>query len=226
MQLANFIGRSKKLAAASLVPPELPAPSSSPAPALLGPPAPMFAPSDRPAPIFAPPIIPRPAPGIAYVEPRFSRSATFVGAALPVCGVDVLIVVVQPAILANTLESNLYVIAFQTRFHKTIVLMAQDDDSHVPTYFGPGPIVKALGALPFEIIPWQRMLYRLPRPPSWQLPIPPEPPPDVTGETPHFASSVERLSSEELSVEESLDDAAFEKRRTRIREADLRTTRR
>ncbi|MBA3393714.1 MAG: hypothetical protein H0T89_13785 [Deltaproteobacteria bacterium] len=103
-------------------------------------------------------------------------SASFTGAALPVCGVDVLIVVVQPWILADPHEAQLYVIAFALRFDRTIVLMAQDD-RRVPTYYGPAPIVRALGVLPFEIIPWQRMPYQLPRPRAWQLPIPPEPPP-------------------------------------------------
>ncbi len=103
-------------------------------------------------------------------------SASFTGAALPICGVDVLIVVVKPWILADAHEAQLYVIAFGLRFGRTTVLMAQDD-GRVPTYYGPAQIVRALGVLPFEIIPWQRMTYRLPRPRSWQLPIPPEPPP-------------------------------------------------
>jgi hypothetical protein len=96
---------------------------------------------------------------------------------LPVCGVDVLIVVVKPWILTDEHEAALYVVAFQMRFQRTIVLMAQND-ARVPTYYGPAPIVHALCTLPFEIIPWQRMLYRLPRPRSWQLPIPPEPAPE------------------------------------------------
>lgn len=116
-------------------------------------------------------IIPKPAPGIAYIEPRFSRSASFIGAALPICGIDVLIVVVQPDVLADPHECNLYVIAFQTRFGRAIVLVAQDD-LLVPTYFGPLVIVRALSMLPFDLIPWRRMLYRMPRPKPWQLPIP------------------------------------------------------
>jgi hypothetical protein len=136
--------------------------------------------------MLAPKIIPRPAPGVAYIEPRLARCATFVGAALPVSGIDVLIVVVQPAVLASAFEAHLYVIAFHTRFAKTIVLMAQDD-AHVPTYYGPAGIVQAISRLPFEVIPWQRMLYRAPRPASWQLPIPPEREPEDSIATSTYA---------------------------------------
>lgn len=125
-------------------------------------------------PPVAPSIIPKPAPGVAYIEPQFARAASFVGAALPICGIDVLIVVVRHAVLADPHESNLYVIAFQTRFRRAIVLMAQDE-ALVPTYFGPVPIVRALSSLPFEVIPWRRMVYRMPRPPAWRLPIPADP---------------------------------------------------
>lgn len=135
----------------------------------------------RAAPCSPPPlpfIIPNPAPGIAYIEPRFARStkSTFVGAALPVCGVDVLIVVVQPSVLASSHESALYVIAFQTRFKKTIVLVAQNA-LNVPTFYGPAGIVNVLCTLPLEMIPWRRMQYRVPRGPAWQLPIPRDPAP-------------------------------------------------
>jgi hypothetical protein len=102
--------------------------------------------------------------------------STFTGAALPVCGIDVLVVVVRPWILADAHEAALYIVAFQLRFQRMIVLMAQDD-ARVPTYYGPAAIVHALCALPFEIIPWQPMHYKKPRPRSWQLPIPPEPEP-------------------------------------------------
>lgn len=103
--------------------------------------------------------------------------ATFVGALLPVCGVDVLVVAVQPWILARAEEAKLYVTAFALRFQRTIVLMAQDE-RRVPTYYGPAPIVLALRVLPFEIIPWRRIPYRAAPRRSWKLPIPPEPPPD------------------------------------------------
>lgn len=121
-----------------------------------------------------PPIIPNPAPGIAYIEPQFARTASFIGAVLPICGIDVLIVVVQPSVLADPHEAHLYVIAFQTRFRRAIVLMAQDDALR-PTYFGPEIIVRTLSNLPFEVIPWRRMLYRMPRPAAWKLPIPSDP---------------------------------------------------
>lgn len=101
---------------------------------------------------------------------------TFVGALLPICDVDVLIVVVRPWILAAPHEATLYVTAFALRFQRAIVLMAQDDQ-RVPTYYGPASIVRALRALPFEIIPWRRIPYRPAPPRGWQLPIPPEPPP-------------------------------------------------
>lgn len=102
---------------------------------------------------------------------------TFIGAALPVCGVDVLIVVVKPWILGDEHEAHLYAVAFHLRFHRTIVLAAQDD-AGVPTYWGPPTIVRALCGLPFEIIPWQCMPYRMARPERrWQLPIPADPPP-------------------------------------------------
>jgi hypothetical protein len=103
-------------------------------------------------------------------------TAMFTGALLPVCGVDVLIVAVQPWILASRHESQLYVIAFQLRFRRTIVLMAQDERG-TPTYFGPAGIVGALRTLPFELIPWRRMPYRTAPPRSWKLPIPRDPPP-------------------------------------------------
>ncbi|MDQ3368394.1 MAG: hypothetical protein M3680_23460 [Myxococcota bacterium] len=87
-----------------------------------------------------------------------------------------LIVVVRPWILADPHEVALYVAAFHLRFGIPIVLMAQDE-RRVPTYVGPAAIVRALAVLPFEIIPWQRMPYRKPRPAPWRLPVPPEPVP-------------------------------------------------
>jgi hypothetical protein len=105
-------------------------------------------------------------------------SATFDGAMLPVCGVDVLVVAVQPWVLADPHESQLYVIGFQLRFGRTVVLMARDAD-RVPTFYGPAPIARALGRLPFDLIPWRRYPYRLPRPRTWQLPIPADPQPAV-----------------------------------------------
>lgn len=102
--------------------------------------------------------------------------SSFNGAVMPICGVDVLIVVVRPWVLADLHECQLFVFAFFTRFQRPIVLMAQDDRG-VPHYFGPMAIVRALCALPFEIIPWQRIPYRQPPPRHWMLPIPRDPEP-------------------------------------------------
>ena len=115
---------------------------------------------------------------------------------LPICDVEVLVVVVQQRILFDTYEANLYVSAFNLRFRRTIVLVAQDDQTHVPTYYGPAGVVRALSALPFEMIPWQRMLYRVGKPLSWQLPIPPEEPASDSSmpETGSYSSSIEELS--------------------------------
>ena len=107
-------------------------------------------------------------------------NATFTGALLPVCGADVLIVAVQPWVLASAHESQLYVVAFQLRFGRTIVLMAQDE-RRTPTYYGPAGIVRVLRSLPFDIIPWRKLPYRTAPPRSWKLPIPREPlPADTT----------------------------------------------
>ncbi len=105
-----------------------------------------------------------------------SRSAdpapgSFTGAALPICGVEVLIVVVHPWVLADIHEANLYVVAFHERFRRIIVLVAQGPDG-VPCFYGPTNIVRVLHGLPFEMIPWRRLLYRTAPPPSWRLPIP------------------------------------------------------
>jgi len=134
-------------------------------------------------------------PVAATCEPRLAYRASFTGAVLPVCGVEILIVVVQPRIMFDTYEANLYVTAFNLRFRRTIVLMSQDDATYVPTYYGPAGIVRALCTLPFEMIPWQRMLYRLAKPASWQLPIPPERPSDQSID----ASATSGSSIEELS---------------------------
>lgn len=144
-------------------------------------------------------------------EPRFIARSGFTGALLPVCGVDVLIVVVQPRILFDAHEANLYVTAFHLRFHRTIVLMAQDDATHVPTYYGPADLVRALSVLPFEMIPWQRMLYRFTRPRAWRLPIPPEPPP--------AESDADPLRSAHASRDTGRYDSSLEALvQTRIRE--------
>jgi hypothetical protein len=102
--------------------------------------------------------------------------AMFTGAYLPVCGIEALIVVVRPWILSDVHEANLYVVAFQYRFGRAIILMAQNERG-VPTYYGPAAVVQTIAALPFEIIPWQRIPYLVPKPKPWMLPIPPEPAP-------------------------------------------------
>lgn len=96
---------------------------------------------------------------------------TFTGAVLPVCGIEVLIVVVRPWVLADVHEANLYVVAFYERFRRTIVLMAQRPDG-APCFYGPADIVRVLHGLPFEMLPWRRWLFRTAPPPAWQLPIP------------------------------------------------------
>jgi hypothetical protein len=90
---------------------------------------------------------------------------------LPVCGVEVLIVVVHPQVLADLHEANLYVVAFHERFRRTIVLVAQDAHGR-PRFYGPTEIARVLSALPFEVLPWRWLLYRTEPPPSWRLPIP------------------------------------------------------
>ena len=120
------------------------------------------------------------------LTPRGARRPphTFNGAVLPICGVEVLIVVVRPWVLADIHEANLFVVAFYARFRRTIVLMAQRPDG-APRFYGPTEIVRVLLALPLELIPWRRLLFRTTKPPSWQLPIPQ---PRVGGPT---ASSVD-----------------------------------
>jgi hypothetical protein len=97
--------------------------------------------------------------------------STFNGAALPICGVEVLIVVVRPWVLADIHEANLFVVAFHERFRRTIVLMAQRSDG-APSFYGPTDIVRVLQGLPLEMLPWRRLLFRTVPPPSWRLPIP------------------------------------------------------
>jgi len=97
---------------------------------------------------------------------------TFLGATLPVCGVEVLIVVVRPWVLADIHEANLFVVAFHERFRRTIVLVAQRPDG-AACFYGPAEIVRVLQGLPFELIPWRRLLLRPAPPPGWRLPLPP-----------------------------------------------------
>jgi hypothetical protein len=96
---------------------------------------------------------------------------TFIGAALPVCGVEVLIVLVRPWVLADIHEANLFVVAFHERFRRAIVLAAQRPDG-AASFYGPIDVVRVLQALPFELIPWRRLLFRTTPPPFWRLPTP------------------------------------------------------
>ena len=124
-------------------------------------------------PVRAAPHIP---PVPATCTPQLAYQSWFTGALLPICDVEVLIVVVAPRIMFDTYEANLYVSAFNLRFKRTIVLLSQDEQTLVPTFYGPAGIVRALSTLPFELIPWQQMLYRVAKPPVPMLPIPPERP--------------------------------------------------
>lgn len=95
----------------------------------------------------------------------------FQGAVLPVRGVEVLIVVVQPWVLTDLHEANLFMFAFQTRFQRPVVLVAQDEHG-APHFYGPTELARTLRALPLPVIPWRRFLYRPEPRPTWQLPIP------------------------------------------------------
>jgi hypothetical protein len=147
---------------------------------------------------------------------RLPGPPMFTGAFLPVCGVEALIVVVRPWILTDIHEANLYVIAFQYRFQRAIILMAQNEIG-VPTYYGPATIVQTIAALPFEIIPWQRIPYLIPKPKPWMLPIPPEPAPtDSTSRG--TRSSLDMDDDDDLSKTRIYDPA--------VRERFARTTKR
>jgi len=100
-----------------------------------------------------------------------------VAARLPLCGVDVLVVVVERRVLNNPDAARHHIETFQRYFRRTIVLMAQDPRL-VPTYYGPGPIVRRLSTLPFEVIPWRTFVYRDELARRWRLPDP-APPPDL-----------------------------------------------
>lgn len=150
---------------------QVPPPDAAPQPQLAAPwPAPPWpAPPPRPAAAPQPPAPPRRS-GTAP-QPPAPPPGTFIGAVLPVCGVEVLIVVVHPHVLADLHEANLYVVAFHERFRRTIVLVAQDAHGR-PRFYGPTEIARVLSALPFEVLPWRWLLYRTQPPPTWRLPIP------------------------------------------------------
>lgn len=137
--------------------------------------------------------------------------STFNGALLPICGVEVLIVVVRPWVLADVHEANLFVVAFHERFRRTIVLVAQGPRGE-PYYYGPIEIVRVLQQLPLEMIPWRRLLLRALPPPGWQLPIP---------QPRGGAGPTEAVDSADLSLAPSAGEAA---RAHLPSNADLRTT--
>jgi hypothetical protein len=141
---------------------------------------------------------------------------TFHGAALPICGAEVLIVAVRPWVLADVHEANLFVVAFHERFLRTIVLMAQGPDG-TPWFYGPAEIVRVLLELPFEMIPWRRLLFRALPPPGWQLPIP--------APRPRLAARTETLRSGDLSEATPITPPAKRAPRQGLpHDADLRTT--
>src|SRR5512139_2558347 len=146
------------------------------------------------------PTMPRfhrhPSDGVAMSSSASSSPSVFVGAFLPVAGVDVLIVLVHPSILGDVHEANLYVTAFGLRFRRTIILVAQDA-ARFPTFYGPVGLVQPLSRLPFDVIPWQRLCYRVAKPRPWRLPIPRDRP----SQTSQLAGSTSRGGS---SVDEDL----------------------
>ncbi len=167
-------------------------------------------------------------------EPAGRAPGTFIGATLPICGIDVLIVVVHPWVLADIHEANLYVVAFHERFRRRIVLTAQGVEG-TPCFYGPTEIIRVLRGLPFEMIPWRRLLFRTAPPPALSLPSPP--PRGGSGRTgaahidvPLGADSSavpQREASAALTVgarpANSTDDTTPHRRDSRARRAD-RTT--
>ena len=113
--------------------------------------------------------------------------ANFVGATIKLYGGDVLIVSVPPWVIADPYESQLLVVAFRSRFRRTIVLVAWDPRG-VPTYYGPITIVQALRVLPYDALSWQRYVYR--KTPPRKLPIPTELPPNETDSRPSWSYCV------------------------------------
>lgn len=101
----------------------------------------------------------------------------FTGAAIAVGRIELLLVIVAPAVLADVRECQLTVAAYQARFGKSIVLLAQDHRGS-PRYFGPARLMPMVAAIPFELIPWRQLYYQAPVP--WRLPIPPDPPASPT----------------------------------------------
>lgn len=116
--------------------------------------------------------------------PTAATVLTFTGALLTVGPLELLIVVVPPAVLEDGDESRLTVVAYHARFGKPVVLMAQDLRG-APRYFGPDRVTPLVAATPFELIPWRQFRYRVPEwqltgaaklPAPYQLPTAPTPP--------------------------------------------------
>lgn len=106
-------------------------------------------------------------------EPIDVDAARFIGATIRLFDVEVLVVQVALRVIGDRGEAPALVAAFQARFKRTIVLVAQDRRG-IPTLFGPGPIALVLSRIPLEALTWQRYRYRPPRP--MMLPIPIDPP--------------------------------------------------
>jgi hypothetical protein len=119
--------------------------------------------------------------------------STFNGAVLPIGGVETLIVVVRPWVLADLREANHFVVAFHERFHRTIVLAAQRADG-AACFYGPAEIVRVLQALPIDLIPWRQLQFRAAPPRSPSSPRsssgrPPAPPPQPRARDTRSASA-------------------------------------
>jgi len=123
----------------------------------------------------------------AAEAPVSGTPANFVGATIKLYGGDILIVSVPPWVIADTYESQLLVIAFRSRFRRTIVLVARDPHG-VPIYYGPLAIVQVLRVLPFDALSWQRYVYR--KTPPRKLPIPIDLPADETDSQPSWSYCV------------------------------------
>ncbi|MBA2541894.1 MAG: hypothetical protein H0V17_19775 [Deltaproteobacteria bacterium] len=99
----------------------------------------------------------------------------FTGATIRLFQADVLIVYVPRHVVGDRALAPTVVAAFHARFNRTIVLAAQDRTG-IPTYFGPGPIATVLSRIPFDALAWRRYRYRKPKP--MMLPIPTDPLPE------------------------------------------------
>lgn len=161
----------------------LPAPSTMVARAPLSP-HPRGSPSPPPSRPWADDLLPTSA-----CEPVDVDAARFIGATIRLFDVEVLVVQVALRVIGDRGEAPALVAAFQARFKRTIVLVAQDRRG-VPTFFGPGPIAMVLSKIPFEALTWQRYRYRPPRP--RMLPIPIDPPRDDSASDGSIDTSADR----------------------------------